>query len=216
MASVYLQKYPIPQNLPEILHDFAKVILRDQPEDIIQYSADYFECLAQNKEFLGNSKFNVVKPEKANEHGKEYYEKSIKTSEPKHAPKGTAEKRKITKPETDPAPNQQRQPSVSGHKNTSSAGAKSGEPSRTVQEEAPVSKPQRPPSGKAGSRPGSQEARRLEESKDEGRPGSKYSGRSSGTEQTHRTEKELGNDYLNELGDFAIEKVGRLFRGFNC
>ena len=45
MASKYLQKFPVPEGFPEVLHDFAREILRDQPEDIISYASLYFECL---------------------------------------------------------------------------------------------------------------------------------------------------------------------------
>lgn len=44
MASKYIQKFPVPQNFPEILHDLSKEILRNQPEDIIEFSAMYFKC----------------------------------------------------------------------------------------------------------------------------------------------------------------------------
>ena len=43
MASKYLQKYPIPAGFPEVLSDFTREILRDQPEDIVDYAVKYFE-----------------------------------------------------------------------------------------------------------------------------------------------------------------------------
>ena len=49
MASKYIQKFPIPNNFPEILHDLSKEILRNQPEDIIEFSALYFKCLQEGK-----------------------------------------------------------------------------------------------------------------------------------------------------------------------
>lgn len=45
MASKYIQKFPVPEGFSEILHDLAKEILRNQPEDIIDFSAQYFKCL---------------------------------------------------------------------------------------------------------------------------------------------------------------------------
>ena len=51
MASKYIQKFPIPEGFPEILHDLAKEILRNQPSDIIEFSALYFKCL-QDKVIL--------------------------------------------------------------------------------------------------------------------------------------------------------------------
>lgn len=61
MASKYLQKYPVPEGFQEILHDFTREVLRDQPEDIIKYAADYFECLSEGREFVYESKFNIPK-----------------------------------------------------------------------------------------------------------------------------------------------------------
>ena len=50
MASKYIQKFPIPNDFPNILHDLAKEILRYQPDDIIEFSALYFKCLQEGKE----------------------------------------------------------------------------------------------------------------------------------------------------------------------
>jgi len=43
MASKYLQKYPVPEEFPDLLHDFAREVLRDQPENIYEYGALYFK-----------------------------------------------------------------------------------------------------------------------------------------------------------------------------
>ena len=45
MASKYLQKFPVPQDFPEMLHDFAREVLRDQPKDIYEYGALYFRAM---------------------------------------------------------------------------------------------------------------------------------------------------------------------------
>jgi hypothetical protein len=47
MASKYIQKFPIPDGFPEIIHDLSKEILRNQPEDIIEFCALYFKCLQE-------------------------------------------------------------------------------------------------------------------------------------------------------------------------
>jgi len=47
MASKYLQKFPIPNEFPDLLHDFCKDVLRDQPENIYEYGAAYFRALEQ-------------------------------------------------------------------------------------------------------------------------------------------------------------------------
>jgi hypothetical protein len=42
MSSKFSNKYPIPENFPQILHDFAKEVVRYQPKDIIDFSFQYF------------------------------------------------------------------------------------------------------------------------------------------------------------------------------
>ncbi|CAD8113043.1 unnamed protein product [Paramecium sonneborni] len=61
MASKYLQKYPVPENFHQILHDFTREVLRDQPDDIIQYGMEYFECMRDGKVFNFQSKYNISK-----------------------------------------------------------------------------------------------------------------------------------------------------------
>lgn len=43
MASTYLQKFPVPEQFPEILHDLLREILREQPDDIIVFAHRYFK-----------------------------------------------------------------------------------------------------------------------------------------------------------------------------
>ena len=45
MASKFIAKYPVPEDFPDLLHDFAREVLRDQPDNIYQYGADYFKAL---------------------------------------------------------------------------------------------------------------------------------------------------------------------------
>ncbi len=52
MASKYLQKYPIPGAFPELLHDFAREVLRDQPENIYEYGALYFAAIEEVSGFF--------------------------------------------------------------------------------------------------------------------------------------------------------------------
>ena len=42
MASKYLQKYPVPSGFLEILADFTREVLWDQPSNIIEYASKYF------------------------------------------------------------------------------------------------------------------------------------------------------------------------------
>lgn len=45
MASKFIAKYPVPEEFPDMLHDFAREVLRDQPDNIYEYGAQYFKAL---------------------------------------------------------------------------------------------------------------------------------------------------------------------------
>ena len=51
MASKYLKRFQVPNNFENILSDFAKEILRNQPKDIIQFGIEYFKGLETNAKF---------------------------------------------------------------------------------------------------------------------------------------------------------------------
>ena len=51
MASKYIKKFKVPNNFENILSDFAKEILRNQPKDIIQFGIEYFKGLETNTPF---------------------------------------------------------------------------------------------------------------------------------------------------------------------
>lgn len=42
MASKYLQKFPVPSGFQDVLSDFTREVLRDQPYNVIEYAAKYF------------------------------------------------------------------------------------------------------------------------------------------------------------------------------
>jgi hypothetical protein len=48
MASKYIKKFKVPENFENILSDFAKEILRNQPKDIIDFGIEYFKGLESN------------------------------------------------------------------------------------------------------------------------------------------------------------------------
>ncbi|CAD8115792.1 unnamed protein product [Paramecium primaurelia] len=75
MASKYLQKYPVPENFHQILHDFTREVLRDQPDDIIKYGMEYFESMRDGKPFNFQSKYNIAKGQAI--------EKKYQTTKPK-------------------------------------------------------------------------------------------------------------------------------------
>ena len=73
MASKYLKKFPVPQKFNEILHDFAREILRNQPEDIIDFGHEYFIAKDEGLE-LDTSKIKKGKnipPDASRREGKE-------------------------------------------------------------------------------------------------------------------------------------------------
>ena len=45
MASKYLQKFPVPKDFKNILHDYVSELLRNQPLDIIEFSYMYFRAV---------------------------------------------------------------------------------------------------------------------------------------------------------------------------
>ena len=45
MTSKLLNKFPIPENFPDTLHDFAKEVVREQPKDILDFAVEYFKAL---------------------------------------------------------------------------------------------------------------------------------------------------------------------------
>ena len=51
MASKYIKKYKVPNHFEDILSDFAKEILRNQPKDIIDFAIEYFKGLESNPKF---------------------------------------------------------------------------------------------------------------------------------------------------------------------
>ena len=48
MASKYLKRHPIPPNFADVLSDFTKEILREQPENILEFAVKYFKAKEQN------------------------------------------------------------------------------------------------------------------------------------------------------------------------
>ena len=51
MASKYLQKFPIPGKFPEMLHDFAREVLREQPENVYAFGFQFFRAMENGHEF---------------------------------------------------------------------------------------------------------------------------------------------------------------------
>merc|ERR1711957_813867 len=64
MASKYIQKFPIPGQFPDILHDFVREVLRDQPENIYEYGAAYFTALDEGVDFQYEQLGKAIPPPK--------------------------------------------------------------------------------------------------------------------------------------------------------
>jgi Ca2+-binding EF-hand superfamily protein len=47
MSSKFAKQYQIPPEFPEILKDFTREVLRNQPANINEFAVKYFDCLAQ-------------------------------------------------------------------------------------------------------------------------------------------------------------------------
>ena len=57
MASKYLQNYSCPEGFEDLLHDYIKEVLRNQPEDLIEFSALYFKCVQEVYIYLFSKKY---------------------------------------------------------------------------------------------------------------------------------------------------------------
>ena len=58
MTSKYSNKYPIPKDFPQILHDFAKEVVKKRPKDILDFSIQYFYSLEKSQSL--KSKINDI------------------------------------------------------------------------------------------------------------------------------------------------------------
>ena len=58
MASKYIAKYPVPEDFPDLLHDFAREVLRDQPTNIYEYGAQYFKAMYMVSQIFNIDKFH--------------------------------------------------------------------------------------------------------------------------------------------------------------
>ena len=47
MASKYRKKFAMPEGFYQILEDYSREVLRDQPRDIVEYSYLYFKALEE-------------------------------------------------------------------------------------------------------------------------------------------------------------------------
>jgi len=55
----------IPTDLPDILKAFTKAVIRTQPEDLLQFSAEYFTALSKNEPPPGKERLHLVNGKQA-------------------------------------------------------------------------------------------------------------------------------------------------------
>ena len=84
MTSRQSNQFPIPEGFPEILHDFAKEVVRYQPNDIYDFSIQYFNCLENEipLQYIPGGSSNIehkeeIKQEKRVEDAKQINENQI-------------------------------------------------------------------------------------------------------------------------------------------
>ena len=84
MTSRQSNQFPIPEGFPEILHDFAKEVVRYQPNDIYDFSIQYFNCLENEipLQYIPGGSSNIehkeeIKQEKTVEDEKQINENQI-------------------------------------------------------------------------------------------------------------------------------------------
>ena len=54
MASKYRKKFTVPENFQEFLADYTREVLRDQPQDIVEFSYLYFKAIEEVSTQLQN------------------------------------------------------------------------------------------------------------------------------------------------------------------
>ena len=47
MASKYAKTFVVPTDFPNLIHDFARDVLKDQPENIYEFGAAYFKAMEE-------------------------------------------------------------------------------------------------------------------------------------------------------------------------
>ena len=60
MASKYRKKYALPENFYNVLEDYSREVLRDQPQDILEFSYLYFKALEEVSLLIKILKFLCV------------------------------------------------------------------------------------------------------------------------------------------------------------
>ncbi|KAL4482570.1 hypothetical protein ABPG72_005813 [Tetrahymena utriculariae] len=193
MASKYLQKYQVPEGFYDILHEFTREVLRAQPEDIIEYAANYFEHKAQGKEYYYESKYNIQRDKYDQDNSKKY--------NPTPNQDYAEQAKRVVQ-----ASNQrvQVQSQQSGHKSPAHQYSNSQQKHQGQQTHETASHhPQRQPSGNNAGRPQTQNSIASDKPNDT----SKLSHKSKKSDQSHSEEKKISKEFVGDLYNSALNKA---------
>ncbi|EAS06137.1 regulatory subunit of type II PKA R-subunit family protein (macronuclear) [Tetrahymena thermophila SB210] len=192
MASKYLQKYQVPEGFYDILHEFTREVLRAQPEDIIEYAANYFEHKAQGKEYYYESKYNIQRDKYDQDNSKKY--------NPTPNQDYAEQAKRVVQ-----ASNQrvQVQSQQSGHKSPAHQHSNSQQHQGQQTQEAASHHPQRQPSGNNAGRPQTQNSITSDKPNDT----SKLSHKSKKSDQSHPEEKKISKEFVGDLYNSALHKA---------
>ncbi|KAG8341846.1 hypothetical protein TRVL_07328 [Trypanosoma vivax] len=62
LANRYQPRQHLPPEFPKVLKEYAREVLREQPEDVLQWSANYFKRLALEMDAQGQQKYQSGEP----------------------------------------------------------------------------------------------------------------------------------------------------------
>ena len=60
MASKYRQKYTVPDKFYQVLEDYSREVLRDQPQDILEFSYMFFKAMEEVSQLLNNCNRKII------------------------------------------------------------------------------------------------------------------------------------------------------------
>eukprot|EP00347_Sterkiella_histriomuscorum_P010720 403375180 len=91
MVSHYTQKFPVPDGFQDILHDFSREVLKDQPENIYHYGFLYFKAMEQGMDFHYETTKKKLGDMKVSDDFIKKQQEVEQERKPNHAPKPQAQ-----------------------------------------------------------------------------------------------------------------------------
>ena len=70
MTSIDNNKFPIPDNFEEILHEYIKNVIKYQPKNIAEFSYEYFKNLEKNNCYENNQNDDIIDINNNNDYNK--------------------------------------------------------------------------------------------------------------------------------------------------